>query len=57
MLGDVLGHWTPDEWAQQAEESLKENPPAGYNKVGMFSKMVYPYLPIAGKYTSYAERT
>ncbi|KAF8825631.1 hypothetical protein HHX47_DHR6000259 [Lentinula edodes] len=32
VLGDVLGHWTPDEWAQQAEESLKENPPAGYNK-------------------------
>ncbi|KAJ3858653.1 hypothetical protein EV359DRAFT_87409 [Lentinula novae-zelandiae] len=32
VLGDVLGRWTPDEWAQQAEESLKENPPAGYNK-------------------------
>ncbi|KAJ4498764.1 hypothetical protein C8R41DRAFT_916257 [Lentinula lateritia] len=34
VLGDVLGRWTPDEWAQQAEESLKENPPAGYNKSG-----------------------
>ncbi|KAJ3932055.1 MAG: hypothetical protein NXY57DRAFT_961220 [Lentinula lateritia] len=31
VLGNVLGHWTPEQWVKEAEESLIENPPAGYN--------------------------